>query len=310
MVQGKCQVRLMGTIIDLTIEHENPTPILEEATRRLAMYEKRFSANDLESELMGLNQKAGIESVVLHPELFELIRIGKEHSCAEKSHLNIAIGPLIQTWRIGFSDAKVPTDEEIQQLLKITDSTKIILDEMNHSVFLAEKGMLIDLGCLAKGFIAELLIVYLKEEGIKSALINLGGNLVTFGPSLKKTDGYWRVGIQNPVKTRNESLIVLKVRDQSIVTSGIYERNLTKDNQRYHHIFDPETGYPVTTEVASLTIVSRNSCDGEIWTTRLFGKRPQEILAEVANLTDIYAFIITDEGAIHYSKELESFIIN
>lgn len=309
MVQGKRQVRLMGTIIDLTIEHNNPAPILEEAIQRLAMYEKRFSANDIHSELMGLNQKAGIESVTLHPELFELIRIGKEHSCAEMSHLNIAIGPLIQTWRIGFSDAKVPTDEEIQRLLTITDPNKIILDESNHSVFLTEKGMRIDLGCLAKGFIAELLITYLKAVGVKSALINLGGNLVTFGPSLKKTDSYWRVGIQNPVKIRNESLIVLKARNQSVVTSGVYERSLTKENQCYHHIFDPKTGYPMKTEVASLTIVSRNSCEGEIWTTRLFGKSPQEILAAVKNLTEIYAFVITNKGAIYYSKELEPYIV-
>lgn len=309
MRQEKQQVRLMGTIIDLTIEHASPTPILKEAIHRLKVYENRFSANDHQSELMGLNQKAGVEAVVVHPELFELIRIGKEHSCAKGSHLNIAIGPLVQTWRIGFSDAKVPSDDEIQRLLTITDPRKITLDEKTHSVYLEEKGMLIDLGCLAKGFIAELLITYLKEVGVKSALINLGGNLVTFGPSPKQLDKYWRVGIQNPVKTRNQSLIVLKVQNQSVVTSGIYERSLKQGEQQYHHIFDPETGYPVTTNVASLTIVSRDSCEGEIWTTRLFGKKPQEILAEVATLTEIYAFIITNTGEIYYSKGLESFIV-
>lgn len=309
MKQEKQQVHLMGTVIDLTIEHENPTPVLEEAIRRLKIYENRFSANDCRSELMAVNQKAGIEGVVVHPELFELIRIGKEHSCGAQSHLNIAIGPLVQTWRIGFSDAKVPKDEEIQRLLSLTDPRKIFLEADTSTVYLEEKGMLIDLGCLAKGFIAELLITYLKEVEVQSALINLGGNLVTFGPSPKHADKYWRVGIQNPVKVRNESLIVLKVQNQSVVTSGIYERSLTQGRKKYHHIFNPSTGYPVTTDVASLTIVSRNSCDGEIWTTRLFGKKPQEILASVARLPGIYALVITNEGEVFYSKELESMIV-
>ncbi|MHC5268951.1 FAD:protein FMN transferase [Enterococcus sp. LJL98] len=308
MRQETQQVRLMGTIIDLSIEHENPGPILIEAIQRLKRYEKRFSANDVTSELMAINQAAGKTAVVVHPELFELIQIGKTHSCAQQSHLNIAIGPLVQTWRIGFSDARVPTEAEIQHLLAITDPRKIILDQEARTVYLKKAGMLLDLGCLAKGFIAELLITYLKEVGVKSALLNLGGNLVTFGPSPKHSDQYWRIGIQNPIKERKQSLIVLKTKNQSVVTSGIYERSLMHDSQQYHHILNPKTGYPIQTEVVSLTILSSNSCDGEIWTTRLFGKKPQEILEIVATLPEIYAFMITNTGETYYSKELENLI--
>lgn len=310
MTQLREQVKLMGTILDLQIYHVNPRPILDEAIARLKMYEQRFSANDDHSELMAINKKAGISPVVVHPELFELIQIGKNYSCLPDSHLNIAIGPLIQTWRIGFDDAKVPSHAQIDELLLLTNPEQIHLDATNRSVYLAVKGMKIDLGCLAKGYIADRIIDYLKSEGVTAALINLGGNLVTFGANPKQADQQWRVGVQNPTKERNQSMIVLKTTNQSVVTSGIYERKLTSNQQTYHHIFNPKTGYPVETQVVSLTIVSKSSCDGEIWTTCLFGKTPTEILATISHLPEIEAIIITDDGQILYSKALEQVIVS
>ena len=310
MTQAREQVRLMGTIIDLQIYHRNPQPILDEAVARLKMYEQRFSANDSASELMAVNQQAGKGPVVVHPELFELIQIGKSYSCQLNTHLNIAIGPLVQTWRIGFDDAKVPSAEIIAERLLLTDPHQIHLDSAKSSVYLAKKGMKIDLGCLAKGYIADRIVDYLKSVGVTSALINLGGNLVTFGPNPKQADQKWRVGIQNPVKSRNESMIVLKTTNQSVVTSGIYERKLSVDGQTYHHIFNPKTGYPVQTNVVSLTVLSENSCDGEIWTTCLFGKTSAEILATVRQLPGIEVIIITDDGQKQYSKTLEQAIVS
>ena len=113
------RVRLMGTVIDVSIYHEEPEPLLDQVEALLHTYNKRFSANDDSSELMKINKAAGLHPVTVHPELFELISLGKWHSCQPGSHLNIAIGPLIQTWRIGFSDAKLPLPEEIPPLLEI-----------------------------------------------------------------------------------------------------------------------------------------------------------------------------------------------
>ena len=145
------RVRLMGTVIDVSIYHEEPEPLLDQVEALLHTYNKRFSANDDSSELMKINKAAGLHPVTVHPELFELISLGKWHSCQPGSHLNIAIGPLIQTWRIGFSDAKLPLPEEIRPLLDIINPNAILLSEETQSVFLKEKGMKIDLGALAKG---------------------------------------------------------------------------------------------------------------------------------------------------------------
>ena len=209
--EGSRSIRMMGTKIDLNVTvRENPTFVLDAIVELLKKYEHRFSANSDTSELMTINKNAGIAPVVVHPELFELIQIGREHSLAKNSLLNIAIGPLIQTWRIGFDDAKVPADEDIQSLLAITNPQDITLDDTKKAVYLTKKGMKIDLGALAKGYIADRIIDYLGEINAQSALINLGGNLVTFGPQMKRDDLLWRIGIQNPIETRGQSQIILK----------------------------------------------------------------------------------------------------
>lgn len=228
---------------------------------------------------------------------------------ASESFLNIAIGPLIQAWRIGFSDARVPEKEEIVELLRITDPMNIYLERETLCVYLKEKDMKIDLGALAKGYIADRLVDYLKETEVMSALINLGGNIITYGPALKRTDNLWRIGIQKPLSKRGESQVILKVDNQSVVTSGIYERLFDVGNDTYHHIFDPKTGYPVETELASLTIVSDLSVDCEIWTTRLFGHSPRDIIEELNQMDAIDGLVITKQGEIFYSDGLRNKIV-
>ena len=296
-------LKLMGSHIDILIfDSIDAKSILDDAVEMLKMYEHRFSANDDSSELMKVNHSAGIKAVVVHPDLFDLIKIGKLHSCVPNSFLNIAIGPIVQTWRIGFNDVKVPTKQEIDDLLEITDPNQILLDEERQSVFLAKRGMAINLGALAKGYIADLMIEYMKKRGVDSGLINLGGNVLAFGDAKHNPDLMWRIGIQNPVESRGNHLFTIGIKNQSVVTSGIYERKHTENGKTYHHILNPETGYPVETNVAGLSIISTASVDGEIWTTRLFGKSVEEILDKVNSLPDIEAVIVTTEGKVYYTN--------
>lgn len=305
MKQKRETVHLMGTVIDLMIEHEEPDLILAEVVERLKIYEHRFSANSSDSELMAINKQAGIRPVHVHPDLYELIKIGKANSCDLDSNLNIAIGPLIQTWRIGFEDAKVPKADEVEVLLKRTNPENIVLNDNEKTVYLKQRGMLIDLGSLAKGFIADLIIDYLKSENVKTALINLGGNIVGLGPFRNQENGRWKIGIQNPLLPRNQYMAVLAIFNQSVVTSGIYERSLKSEGQTYHHIFDPHTGYPTTTDVASLTIQSNKSVDGEIWTTRLYGKSSKQIISRLNQLEGIEGLLITKNGELLCSEGLK-----
>lgn len=299
--------RLMGTTITVSICDPQADELLAHCFEFLRSYEHRFSANDERSELMEVNHQAGIAPVQVHPDLFELIALGTLHSQAKNSHLNIAIGPLVQTWRIGFSDARRPAPEEIEQALLKIDPQQIQLDQENYTVFLKRPGMKIDLGALAKGYSADLIATYLRGKGIKDALIDLGGNILAVGQHPVKQRP-WRIGIQNPVEKRGNHLLVLSVKDKSVVTSGIYERHLEVDGQSFHHIFDSATGYPVETDLASITIISDRSVDGEIWTTRLFGDSPTSILNTVESLPGIETLLVSQSGKIAYTSGLQSYL--
>lgn len=302
MPETSRRLQLMGTVIETKIWHEQPEPLLDQVEKMLYLYKERFSANDETSELMEVNHNAGVQPVTVSSDLYELIELGKAHSCAPNSRLNIAIGPLIQTWRVGFSDAKVPDEKVIEEKLSLTHPSDIILNTKGCQVYLKKRGMALDLGALAKGYIADKIVEYLKDAGVRSGLINLGGNVLTFGCAPHNPDGLWRIGVQDPRRPRGEHVAVLKIGEESVVTSGIYERTFTYADKTYHHIFDSKTGYPVATDVASLTIISDKSVDGEIWTTRLFGRSVQEIYDEVNAQPAIEAIVITSQDEFFYTK--------
>lgn len=293
MNQAKRTLNLMGTTIQIWLQHDYAESLLDQAQRMLIDYEHRFSANNPNSELMQVNHHAGVAPIQLKSDLFELIKIGKMQSLVEPRFLNIAIGPLIQAWRVGFSDARFPTGSEIKQLLTLIDPNDIILDEIKQSVFLQHHGMAIDLGALAKGYFADKIMHFFKQNNTKTAFIDLGGNVLTFGDSPFHEDGYWRVGIQNPFLARGNTVAVLKIKNQSVVTSGIYERTFNYHGKTYHHIFDSHTGYPVETDVESITIVSKRSIDGEIWTTQLYGMSAKHAVNRINNISGIEGIVIT-----------------
>lgn len=291
-------VRLMGTIITIQITHDDPAPLLAQVVQQLQSYEQRFNANTLDSELGQVNQQAGLAPVVVDPALYHLIDIGVQASLPAQDNLNIALGPLVQAWRIGFDDAHVPTQTAIHQALALSDPHDIVLDASQHSVFLKKVGMWLDLGALAKGYFADLIAEFLKQHAVTAALINLGGNVVVFGPNPNRPTGQWQIGIQDPSRSRGQYRLIVPVQNRSVVTSGIYERHLTQNGHDYHHILDRQTGYPVTTDVTSLTILSDRSLDGELWTTRLFGTSRNHIMATLAVTPGIDGIVMTQDGRV------------
>lgn len=305
-MQASKRWEMMGTIIDLWLDTDlNCEKMFINITEDLFALNQCFSANQSTSELMQLNHLAGIRPVAVSPELFSLISIGKQHSLAQPSHLNIAIGPLVKLWRIGFKQAQVPTPVEIFSTLHLLDSKQIILNQQKQTVFLTQKGMEIDLGALAKGYIADYLMAKLKKY-CRSAMINLGGNFLAFGPNPKRENGKWYVGIQNPQKPRHQHLGIVAVDNQSVVTSGIYERFLEINGKRYHHLLDAQTGFPFETKMTSLTIIADQSLTCEIWTSRLFGLAISEALAVIEQRPEIEGIIVDQVNQVYLSSGLKS----
>lgn len=305
---GTKVLNLMGTFIEMYVRHPEYEALLSLAESRLHDYEKRFSAHNSQSRLGRLQQMAGIAAVRVEQDLFELIKIGKYYSQKPDLFLNIAIGPLTRLWHIGFDDQKRPTQKEIDHILPLIDPSAIILDEQQSSVYLSKEKMSLDLGAIAKGYFADLIMQEWKQAGVTAAYINLGGNVLVDGPALHAKDFNWRVGLQNPFKPRGNTLLTLKIHNQSVVTSGIYERNYQLGQKNYHHIFNSQTGYPVDSEIVSITVIANQSLTCELWTTLLFGLSAKEAIAQLNQLSAVEGIVITKDQKIFYTANLTRYI--
>ncbi|MBV7272086.1 FAD:protein FMN transferase [Clostridium sp. PL3] len=303
MNEYKKIIHLMGTKISLYIKGESAEKLAEKACGMLLHYEEVFSANSQTSQLAMLKKTAFLAPQKVNEELYELIKIGKKHSLCDNSYLNIAIGPLIKLWRIGFEEAQVPEKEAIAKVLELLKPENIQLDDEKNTVYFLKKGMEIDLGAIAKGYFADKVMEFFKENGAVSAMVDMGGNVLVFGESPSK-GGDWNVGIQNPFLPRGNAVAALKIRDQSVVTSGIYERVFEKNGTKYHHIFDSKTGYPIESNIASLTIIADKSLDCDIYTTKFFGLDAASIIHRVNTIKGIGAVVITVDGKLAYTDNL------
>lgn len=301
---------MMGTFIDLVVHHQNGEQLIKDAYIQLKDYATRFTVNQADSELMRVNRNAGIAPIVVAPDLFELIKLGKHYSEDVSTPFNIAIGPLVKTWRIGFQEATVPSQEVINEKLALVDPTQIILNEQQHSVFLSQKGMEIDLGSIAKGYFADQVMQKLTEAGVDNGYISLGGNVLTIGHSPNNPNNAWNVGIQNPLSQRGDVIRIVPLQGMSMVTSGINERFFESNGQRYHHLLDGKTGMPISTDIASLTIVSKKSVDGEIWSTAGFLPSTSQSISYLNTIEGIEAIAVSIDGDVLTTNGLVDQSIN
>lgn len=299
---AEASTHLMGSTITIKIDHPNGQQLINECFQQLEDYQTRFSANNDQSELMQLNQLAGIRPMKVDADLYKLIKLAVKYSRIG-SYFNVAIGPLVKLWHIGFQDAKVPTDAQIQATLKLIDPTQIELDDDQQTVYLTQAGMKIDLGGIAKGYFADQLAAKLKAAGVTSALINLGGSsIVTIGGNQNNADGQWHVGLQDPRGKRTDYATILALKDEAMTTSGVYERQLTTAGKTYHHILDPQTGYPIETTTMSLTVLGQQAVMGEILTTMCFGLQPVQLNDQLKEFPNTTILTIDNQSEIRYYK--------
>ncbi|WP_318444076.1 FAD:protein FMN transferase [Photobacterium leiognathi] len=299
MASYKTRFPMMGTFIDLVVHHERGEALIKECYLQLQEFTQRFTVNQAQSELMRVNNHAGIRAVRVKPDLYALIKKSKAISIDPQNPFNVAIGPLVKTWHIGFKDVKLPTDAELAEKLQLVDPSNIILDDDYQSVYLSQTGMQIDLGAIAKGYFADRIKDFLTANGVEHGFINLGGNVMTIGYSPENASQTWNVGIQNPLAaSRGDICRVVPLRDYSMVTSGINERYFEYNGQRYHHLLDGQTGKPISTNIASVTIISKLSVDGEIWSTAGFLSSIDEALSYLNRQAGIEAVLISNQGDV------------
>lgn len=305
--QGKSQEYIsdtafkLNTIVTINIYDSTDTTLLKETLALCDKYEKLFSRTMESSELYQLNHGTlpkKQDAFIISDETSELLSKALEYSRLSDGGFDLTIEPISSIWDFTSEEKKVPTDSEITNILPLVNYKNLILD--GNLVQFKQKGMGIDLGAIAKGYIADRMKDFLISKGIKSATINLGGNVLCIG---NKPDGTpFNVGIQKPFANRNETISTINISDKSVVSSGIYERFFEKNNKFYHHILNPKTGYPYDNSLVSVTIISDKSVDGDGLSTTCFALGLEKGMKLINSLPDTEALFITDDYKLHYSN--------
>ncbi|MGN0342002.1 MAG: FAD:protein FMN transferase [Roseburia sp.] len=282
------------TVITITLYDNAQADLLDQCFALAHRYELLFSTTIEESDISRINASAG-EPVTVSHETIELLQQGISYGDISGGRFDITIGALSSLWNFSDNSGVVPEDENIQEALQTVDYHSIRID--GNTVTLLNPDTRIDLGGIAKGYIADHMKTYLCEHGVTSGIINLGGNVLVIGA---KTDGSaYTIGIQKPFEDTGSAIASLKITDQSVVSSGVYERYFETDDTLYHHILDPQTGYPYNNHLLGVSIICDSSVDGDALSTTAFSMGLFQGMAFIESLPDTEAIFITDDYALH-----------
>lgn len=301
---SKSSIDLLHTQIDISIYDSKDTAILDESFKIIDYYESILSKSEEKrstSEIYNLNHANG-ETVTLSDDALECLVYGYDYSKSSNRTFDITIGALTNLWDFE-NGTKAPDDSLIQKALPTIDYNNIVIN--GNDVYLKNNDTVVDLGGIAKGYIADKVKDYLVEEGVNSAIINLGGNVLTVGYKDNENKTKFKIGISKPEISEIRTQIgYVEVNDMSVVSSGGYEQFiLDKDTGiMYSHILDINTGYPVETDIAQVTILSEISADGDGLSTTCFALGIDKSLELIESLEGIECIIVSNEGDIIFSS--------
>ncbi len=283
------------TVIQITLYDTKDTAYLDGCFDLAKTYENMLSATIEGSDIWNINHSNG-QPVVVSKETSGLIQTALSYAMLYDGKIDPTIFPVSRLWHFGSDEEPcVPAKDDIVEALTHVDYHTIQTD--GNTVTLKDPKAALDLGFIAKGYIADQIKKYLLENGVKSACINLGGNVLTVG---SKPDGSdFHIGIQEPFAKEGQAVTVVNTSDMSLVSSGIYERYFYEDGILYHHILDTETGYPLNNDLAGVTILSASSTEGDALSTTCYLLGLTEGLSLIESLDNVEALFITRDGKLY-----------
>lgn len=288
----------MDTYMSITAYGKNAETALNRAEEKVSELENLWSVTKENSEIYRINHSNG-ESISVSPETAELIDFSLEISEITDGALDCSIYPVLTEWGFTTGDYKIPTDEKLSELLEYTDYRKI---NFNGETVQIPENMQIDLGAVGKGYTGDLIAETLKENGIESALLDLGGNIQTVGT---KTDGTeWKIGLRSPFDEGN--FATLEISDCAVITSGGYERYFTGDDgETYWHIIDPKTGKPAHSGLVSVTVIGSEGRLCDALSTSLFVMGIEKATELWKTRDDFEMVSVTEDGKIYLTQGIE-----
>ena len=297
---------LLNTFVDIKIYDSNDTSILDDAIAICKDYESRFSRTIVSSEIYQLNHRSETDPViVLSDDTADLLKTALHYCEISDGAFDITIEPVSSLWDFTSGEAVLPDPNQIDSAVSKVGYSNLSLD--GTSLTFLSPDTSIDLGAIAKGFIADRIRDHLIESGVNSAIINLGGNVLCVGS--KPDDSPFKIGLQKPFAEHSETFATVSADNMSVVTSGVYERHFEIGGTNYHHIINPKTGYPYDNGLISVTILSKNSVDGDGLSTTCFSLGLDAGMNLINSLDDVYACFIDEDYQVYYSEGMKDFII-
>lgn len=291
---------LFDTVIQIEIYDSAGEEILKGCEEICKKYDSMFSNKIEDSEISRINN-AGGAPVEVSPETVTLIKKAIYYSDLSNGVFDITIAPVSNLWDFHADEPVPPAAETVAEAASHVDYKNILIRD--NTIQLLDPYAAIDVGAIAKGYIADRLKDYLKDHGIRHALINLGGNVLAMGKKLDGSD--YNIGIQKPFDHTGEPITSIRLSDKSVVTSGTYQRYFESEGKMYHHILDPHTGYPCENNLHSVTIITNSSLTADALSTTCFLLGYDKGLRLVNQLDNVDAIFITKNNEIHYSKNFQ-----
>lgn len=292
---------LFDTVISVQIFDSVDEDVLKGCEKLCKKYDSMFSNKIEDSEISRINS-AGGNPVEVSKETIKLIKKGIYYSEMSDGVFDITIAPVSNLWDFKAETPLVPSPEAIAEAVSHVNYKNIIIRD--NTVKLTDPHAGIDLGAIAKGYIADRIKDYLEDEGVRHAMINLGGNVLAMDSKLDGSD--YNIGIQKPFDETGEPITSVKISDKSVVTSGIYQRYFKTDGKIYHHILDPNTGYPCENNLYSVTILTDSSLTADALSTTCFLLGYDRGMKLINQLDNVDAVFITNDNQIHYSKNFQN----
>ena len=261
-----------------------------------------------------INDNAGKKPVKVDKKIIDLLLLAKAEDKATGGACNVALGAVLQIWHkyreAGIDDpehAALPPMSDLKAAAEHTDIDKVMIDEKASTVYLADPKMSLDVGAVAKGYATEQVCQIAIAKGYTSGLISVGGNVRAIGDKGIHNE-QWNVGIQNPnLESSEKSLATVLMADQSLVSSGIYERYYTVNGKRYHHIIDQKTLMP-STYYKQVTILCKDSGKADALSTAVFNMPFEQGLKYIESLPDTEAMWVLPDDTIKYSNNFQKYI--
>lgn len=290
----------LGTSNQLKVYGKKAEKAIEKSIKKIYEIDNKMSVFKEDSEISKINKHAGKGSQIVSKDTYYVIQNAIKYCSLSKGAFDITIRPIVDLWGIGKANERIPAINEIKEKLKLVNYKDIVLNNNTSSIFLKNEKQEIDVGGIAKGYAADEVKNIMLKNGIKSALINLGGNILVIGA--KEDETPWIVGIQNPFKPRGEFALTVSVVNKSVVTSGNYERYFEVDGKRFHHIINPNTGCPSESDIVSATIISDNSIDCDGLSTGVYIMGIHEAIKLIEEIDGVDAIFITKSKEVYVTS--------